>query len=61
MQKPNKERLIILLNNAIGFMAENGMNDKEITQYLGSTEEELNSIEVLGWERDKSDTERTVI
>lgn len=61
MKKPNQERLIILLNNAIGFMAENGMNDKEITQYLGSTEEELNSIEVLGWERDKSDTERTVI
>ena len=49
--EPDRERLIILLNNAIGYMAENGMTDEEITQYLGSTKEELDSIEVLGWDR----------
>jgi hypothetical protein len=54
MKKPDNERLIILLNNAIGYMAESGMSDKEITQYLGSTEEELNSIEVLGWGREEA-------
>ena len=48
---PVQDRVCILLNNALTYMAETGMKDAEIAQYIGASEDELNALEVLGFDR----------
>ena len=48
---PVQDRVCILLNNALTYMAETGMKDAEIAQYIGAPENELNALGVLGFDR----------
>lgn len=38
------EILVVLLNNAIEYMKENGMSDKEIANYLGTTRKCIEAV-----------------
>lgn len=46
-EEDNEERLKALLYNAVCYMSEQGMSTDEIAEYLGSTEEELRSLDAL--------------
>lgn len=40
----NEKRLRVLLYNAIDYMLQSSVSEKEIKEYIGATDEEMNEI-----------------